>query len=65
MAGQGTKWISAEQEARKLEIESQERLRMKKMELRLTLGRLTNVGQVDKRSEPRATILDVQIPIFD
>lgn len=55
---------------KRLELESQERIRLKELEVRLaqengTMDRQTNNGQGDNRPDHRGTIRDMQIPVYE
>src|SRR6218665_693968 len=64
------KRISEEQESKRLETESLERVKLRELEIRLTIEqgnaeRQNFLGQGDVRTEHRGTIRDVQMPLYD
>src|SRR6218665_3154174 len=70
LAEQESRRILAEQESKRLETESLERVKLRELEIRLTIEhgnaeRQNFIGQGDVRTEHRGTIRDVQMPLYD
>src|SRR6218665_2225944 len=70
LAEQESRRILAEQESKRLETESLERVKLRELEIRLTIEkgnaeRQNFLGQGDVRTEHRGTIRDVQMPLYD